>query len=120
PRHLPRRRQSLCSHNRHNAIPACASASKSAAQRGSGPSPTLVLVSVMLISRLHLASRALLSRPHAEEPQRRQPPAADGYEPRPQDATPRSAFGSSPEDGPSDERGCVNTTTCAKSSQAIM
>src|SRR5262249_53549082 len=35
-----------------------------------------------------------------------EPPGAVGYEPRPQDATPRSAFGSSPEDGPSDERGC--------------
>jgi hypothetical protein len=28
------------------------------------------------------------------------PPGADGYEPRPQDATPRSAFGSSPETAP--------------------
>jgi hypothetical protein len=27
-------------------------------------------------------------------------PGADGYEPRPQDATPRSAFGSSPETAP--------------------
>src|SRR5215510_1173163 len=42
-----------------------------------------------------------------------EPPGAVGYEPRPQDATPRSAFGTSPEDGPSDERGCVNTTTIA-------
>jgi hypothetical protein len=29
-----------------------------------------------------------------------EPPGADGYEPRPQDATPRSAFGSSPETAP--------------------
>jgi hypothetical protein len=28
------------------------------------------------------------------------PPGADGYEPRPQDATPRSAFGTSPETAP--------------------
>src|SRR5262245_42755979 len=28
------------------------------------------------------------------------PPGADGYEPRPQDATPHSAFGSSPETAP--------------------
>ena len=29
-----------------------------------------------------------------------EPPGADGYEPRPQDATPRSAFGTSPETAP--------------------
>src|SRR5262245_51766651 len=29
-----------------------------------------------------------------------EPPGADGYEPRPQDATPRSAFGASPETAP--------------------
>src|SRR5262245_32504096 len=29
-----------------------------------------------------------------------EPPGAGGYEPRPQDATPRSAFGSSPETAP--------------------
>jgi hypothetical protein len=28
------------------------------------------------------------------------PPGADGYEPQPQDATPRSAFGTSPETAP--------------------
>src|SRR5262245_15108753 len=48
-----------------------------------------------------------------------EPPGADSYEPRPQDATPRSAFGSSPEDGPSDERGWVNTITGASRSQRI-
>jgi hypothetical protein len=45
------------------------------------------------------------------------PPGAIGYEPRPQDATPRSAFGSSPEDGPSDERGCAQSNTGARGSQ---
>jgi hypothetical protein len=29
-----------------------------------------------------------------------EPPGAIGYEPRPQDATPRSAFGASPETAP--------------------
>jgi len=46
-----------------------------------------------------------------------EPPGADGYEPRPQDATPRSAFGSSPEDGPSDERGFSLHITNTMSSQ---
>src|SRR5215813_5450777 len=46
-----------------------------------------------------------------------EPPGAFGYEPRPQDATPRSAFGSSPEDGPSDERGFSVHITNTMSSQ---
>jgi hypothetical protein len=40
-----------------------------------------------------------------------------GYEPRPQDATPRSAFGSSPEDGPSDEQGFSHPTANTNGSQ---
>src|SRR5262245_43722342 len=35
-----------------------------------------------------------------------EPPGAGGYEPRPQDATPRSAFGSSPETAPRGARMC--------------
>ena len=40
-----------------------------------------------------------------------------GYEPRPQDATPRSAFGSSPETAPQNERGYLAFTPSAHSSQ---
>jgi len=46
-----------------------------------------------------------------------EPPGADGYEPRPQDATPRSAFGSSPETAPQIERGYAIRSIGSYSSQ---